>query len=79
MAEFQLSQSERGAIQQLKALARTWPKSLWLYSASGSLCVMRKVNGNRVMNTKSGGVGLGFDSDYIVEQINGIDNDGGDW
>ena len=33
---------ERRAINTLKRLARRWPDSLYLYSAAGSLCVMRK-------------------------------------
>lgn len=75
MADFQLNHSEREALRKLKELARTWPKTLWLFSASGSLTVMRKVDGKRVLDKS----GIGFDSNYAVATITGIDNDGGDW
>lgn len=78
MSELRLNHEERMAIKTLKALARTWPKSLWLYSASGSLCVMKKVGGKKMM-VKQNSPGPGFDPNYMVEQISGIDNDGGDW
>ena len=74
MAEFQLNHSEREAIRQLKALARIWPKTLWLFSANGTFYVMRKVNGQHV-TTRTGGM----DQKYAVEKIIEIDNDGGDW
>jgi hypothetical protein len=65
---------EKKAIEALKKIADKWPKSLWLFSASGSLCVMRRgSNGEQVMK-KNGGV----DSDFIVDEID-IPNDGGDW
>lgn len=70
-----LTKEEDRAIQELRLLARRWPASLWLFSASGTLCVMKKKNGERVM---TGGAGSGFDSNYAVAQID-IDNDGGDW
>jgi hypothetical protein len=69
------TREERRAIDALKKVARDWPKSLWLFSASGSLCVMRKgANGER-MHTRGGGV----DPDYEIDEIHGIENDGGDW
>lgn len=74
MAEFQLNHSEREAIRKLKDLARTWPTTLWLFSANGTLYVMRKKSGHRAV-TDTGGM----NEKYAVEKINGIDNDGGDW
>jgi acyl-CoA synthetase (NDP forming) len=60
----------------LKRLAKRWPPSLWLFSASGALTVMRYPEGERnAAHTNSGGV----DPDFIVDTIHGIDNDGGDW
>jgi hypothetical protein len=65
---------ETKAINSLKRLAKKWPDNLWLYSASGTLFVMRKgENGERVHK------GEGVDPDYILDSIDGIDNDGGDW
>jgi len=71
--EIELTKEEGEVIKSLKRVAKKWPKSLWLYSASGSLFVMKKRDGEVVM-TDCGGV----DPDYIVEQID-IENDGGDW
>ena len=66
---------EQKAINSLKRLAKKWPKSLWLFSASGILHVMRKGPcGKHVMTDWGGGV----DPDYSLDSII-IDNDGGDW
>jgi hypothetical protein len=65
---------ELRAMRALRRLAKTWPKSLWLFSASGSLCVMRaRQDGNHYI-TPDGGI----DPDYVFGTIN-IPNDGGDW
>ncbi|ESZ60515.1 hypothetical protein NL532_24360 [Mesorhizobium sp. C120A] len=66
--------AETKAIRALRRLAKTWPKSLWLFSASGSLCVMRADEGGGHIHTKDGGI----DPDYILADID-IPNDGGDW
>lgn len=68
-----LTKQEKEAIQKLKEVADIWPNSLWLFSASGSLHVMKKKKGKRVMF-----YGAGVDPDYSVDTIN-IENDGGDW
>lgn len=68
-----MTPEERLAINALKQLAETWPKSLWLFSANGHLWVMRyKENGERAMD------GTGMDRKYAIAEIH-IDNDGGDW
>lgn len=64
---------EQAAINALKAIAKTWPDSLWLYSASGELYVMKKRDGQHAI-TETGGV----DQDYIVDHVD-IESDGGDW
>lgn len=70
-----LTEEEKIAISALKKLARSWPDSLWLFSASGVLHVMKcNQSGERVM-TYSGGV----DQHHIAATISGIPNDGGDW
>ena len=81
--DFDLNPSEEKAIRILRKLEKEWPKSLWLFSASGSLCVMRKdENGERAVRPSGEGdgddQGGGMNSDYIVTTIN-IENDGGDW
>lgn len=69
-----LTEDEARAIKALQKLAKTWPDSLWLFSGSGSLCVMKKDgNGDRAM----GGAG-GYDPNAEVATVN-IENDGGDW
>lgn len=68
------TEEERRAIATLKRLARRWPKSLWLFSTSGSLCVMRfRQDGERARVD-----GGGMDPDYCLATID-ISNDGGDW
>lgn len=66
--------AERDAIRALRRLAKTWPKSLWLFSASGSLCVMRARQDGNHYTTQDGGI----DPDFVLATIN-IPNDGGDW
>jgi hypothetical protein len=68
------------AIQLLKKAARHWPDSLWLFTASGMLCVMRKgPDGERVMlhDRRIHDEG-GVDPDYVLDTID-IESDGGDW
>ena len=75
--EVPLTKEEKNAIASLKRLATRWPRSLWLFSANGTLCVMRHDSlGNQphVEHPHGGGV----DPEYIVGSAD-IDNDGGDW
>ena len=68
-----ITPEEKRAIAALKKLAKTWPKSLWLFSASGSLCVMKNdEGGERQMR------GDAVDTEACVTTIR-IPNDGGDW
>lgn len=67
-----LTPEEKRAIATLKRLAKKWPDSLWLYSAGGTLNIMRKIDGKRAF------CGASPDSDTIVDTIE-IENDGGDW
>lgn len=72
-----LTEAEKSAVRRLKRLAKAWPKTLWLYSAGGSLHVMQTdANGDQAMG--AGLLGEGVDPDYSVITIN-IPNDGGDW
>ena len=73
--DFELTDEERRAVESLRRLGRRWPGTLWLFSASGSLCVMRKGADGTTVMTSSGGV----DPEYEVCRVEGIDNDGGDW
>jgi len=71
----ELSKDERNAINTLKRLAKRWPKTLWLFSGSGTMSVL-KVNANGEHAMTIGGC---VDQDYVVESRIGIPNDGGDW
>lgn len=74
MIEIEPSADEQRAINSLKRLAKNWPKSLWLFSASGTLCVMRAdENGNHHVNSNGG-----VDPAYVLATI-AISNDSGDW
>ena len=65
---------EKRAIAALKRLAKTWPASLWLFSASGTLNVMQKGDDGDRVRLSCGGA----DPDANLATIN-IENDGGDW
>jgi hypothetical protein len=69
-----LNDAEKRAIRTLHRLATSWPQSLWLFSASGTLCVMKAGPGGEHIHTADDGV----DPDYVIDSID-IDNDGGDW
>lgn len=65
---------EAAIIKELKSLARHWPKSLWLYSANGTLCVMRAgPNGEK----KQVGCDDDIDPAGLITTIK-IPKDGGD-
>ena len=69
-----LNKREKSAIQNLRKLSREWPESLWLFSASGTLCVVKKDGDGQVAFTNHGSIDQGF----VVASID-IENDGGDW
>ena len=69
-----LTKEEYNAINTLHRLSKKWPKTLWLFSASGSLYVMKKDKEGRHAETSIGGM----DPDYSVAIVD-IENDGGDW
>ena len=72
--DFDLTKEEKSAIRRLKRLAKDWPDTLWLFSASGSLYVMKSGENREHVETENGSM----DADYEVEIID-IENDGGDW
>jgi hypothetical protein len=69
-----MTPEEKKAIAALKRVAKQWPKTLWLFSANGTLNVMHKdAKGHHAKLPNDG-----MDPDYIVDTIR-IENDGGDW
>ena len=70
----QLTDKERNAVVLVRKLALKWPKSLWLFSASGSLWIMKKNEDGEKAMLSNGGV----DPDYQIALVT-IENDGGDW
>lgn len=73
--DIELTDEEKGAIRALKKLAKTWPNTLWIFSASGSLRVLRVGPDGYPVHIGSLG---GVDPAYVVADIVGIRNDGGD-
>lgn len=73
VAAVEVTKEEAAAIAALQMLARKWPKTLWLFSANGSLCVMKK-NGAGEREETSGV----YDPDFCVGEVP-IENDGGDF
>lgn len=69
-----MNAAERKALCRLRKLAEEWPETLRLFSAGGSLYVMRCAEDGGRMILENGGM----DPDAIVEAID-IPNDGGDW
>lgn len=74
MNELILTDEEEKAIKALKKVALKWPKTLWLFSASGTLTVMKHGAGGEHAVTNNGAV----DPNFVVDTVD-IENDGGDW
>jgi len=72
--DFELTKEEKDAVNTLKRLAKKWPDTLWLFSGSSTLWVMKNGPDGRPVMTSNGG----YDQNYSVAEIK-IENDGGDW
>ena len=78
----QLTDEEKKAVRALKRLAKTFPKSLWLWSADGRLYIMKYSwsemgNGMRKGDYFGGKVDE-VDPDGEIESIE-VRSSGGDW
>jgi len=72
------TEEEAKWIRAFKRLAKKCPDSLWLFSGSGTLYVMRKnESGHHAIDGPASSRG-GVDQDYILDHVD-IENDGGDW
>jgi hypothetical protein len=72
--DIELTSEELKAIKRLQNAAKNFPKTLWLFSASGILYVMKKDKNGKHAMLSHGGV----DQEYIIARVE-IENDGGDW
>ncbi len=59
----------------LDKLSENWNDDYWIYVANGEVFLMRKKDGQRVMDAETGGV----DRRFISSAFHGMDADGGDW
>lgn len=67
-------------IKALQRVCKRAPDSVWLYSAGGSLHVMRKgPDGGTVFTTRGYAPGEAVSQTHILGTIEGIVNSGGDW
>jgi len=62
--DFELTPEEVKAIRALRRVEKIWPDTLWLFSASGVLHVMRKGEDGEHVHK-----GEGIDPDYIIDSI----------
>lgn len=62
-------------MKALRKLEKSWPDHLWLFAASGTLCLMENGDDGERMVLPGGG----YDPDAMVARYPGVENDGGDW
>lgn len=72
-----VTKAEQKWIDELQKVCSKAPKSLWLFSASSTLCVMKSPADGE--ENGCGDDGCGVNPENIVGYIRGIRNDGGDW
>ena len=76
--KLELTQEEKRAIKALERLEEIWPDSLWLYSAGGTLWVMKKDQDEIGHFYPAYNKFDSVDSDYAIKLIN-INNGGNGW
>ena len=62
-------------IRALREIEKDWPEEYWLFAAAGTLTLMTKKDGKRVVGKATDGM----DPNHTVETFRGIECDGGDW
>jgi hypothetical protein len=65
----------REIISALQDLNDNWNHDYWIFVGGGTLCLMKKDDEGKVVETYDGGV----DQDYIVVEFGLIEADGGGW
>lgn len=73
--DIDLSEDEKKAIRSLKRLAKKWPSTLWLFAGNGGLHILKTGKEGEIVLKKHGGV----DNDYVVDYVDDIYADGGDY
>ena len=66
--------AEAKAINELKKLAKKWPKSLWLFANGHGITILRTDKDGHRVTLPSGGVDPAQEVGYVH-----IPNDGDDW
>lgn len=61
-------------IQRLQRVIKDAPDDIWLFCASNTLNVMKKENGERVINENGS-----MAESAVLATIKGVEVDGGDW
>jgi hypothetical protein len=76
-----LTLEECAAIADLRALAKRWPKSLWLAAKEGHLLVLKHPSGDIVYvpRTSKLNVDRAVCPEYVLEEITGIYNERQDY
>ena len=69
-----MTDEEKKAIKALQCLAKIWPSSLWLFTVPGNVFIMKKQNGKRLLAADGY-----FDRAGIIDSIQGIEIDGGEF
>lgn len=68
-----LTKKEEEWIKEFKKICKKCPKKLWLFSANGTLNIMKTPDDGETLNDNGG-----CNQDNVVDWAN-ITNDGGDW
>lgn len=70
------TKAELAWIEKFKSICEKAPKSLWLFSASGTLCIMKTPADGNQNGCDTRGEGVNPDNCLDIAKIR---NDGGDW
>lgn len=73
MPDLSLNTEQKKAIAALKRLGANWPEGIWLFCNGNCMTVLKcGPDGEHVVDSHGAA-----DQDYAIDDINGIDHDGG--
>jgi len=78
-AGIKLTKKQIKQVKALQKLAKDWDDSIWIYAAAGTLYVMLEGGTEQNPNPKLTKHGGGVNQANIIEAIDNIQSDGGDW